>query len=366
MTPRRIAIQTDGFLVQGNERQIAALAGGLVERGHEVHISARPDSPAWHHFAATGALMSDARVRGTGDLLSASRFALWLRRVAPHAVLFTSWRRLWIAAAAARAAGVPNRVMRFGGRHYVPPGWRGAHYRHALVRLVHRVYANSALVRDHLIDTVPGLRPDRVHLVPNGIEPSQPPPAPLRARLGLPADAPIVTGVGGLVHLKGFDLLIRACAPLERAQLVICGGGIEEERLRDLARALGADARVHLLGPCDDVPAILAAADVFVLSSRTEGFSVALLEAMRAGLPIIATDVGGVRDALCDEDGTARAGWVVPAGDAAALNAALADVLRHPGSDAVRARASEARRRVVERYTVDRMVDGVERVLFGG
>jgi glycosyltransferase involved in cell wall biosynthesis len=363
---RRVAIHTDGFMVQGNERQIALLARGLGERGHDVHISARPDSPAWTYLAATGAHMSDARIRGTADIVSAARFARWLRRTRPDALLFTSWRRLWTAGLAARAARVPRTVMRFGGRHDIPAGWRGAHYRQALTRFVDRIYANSTLVREHLLSALPALDPARVHLVWNAVPVHTATAAPLRSGLGIPHDVPILAAVGGLARLKGFDLLIDALAQLDvEAHVVICGEGAERGALLEQARARDVADRVHLLGQCDDVPAILAAADAFVLSSRTEGFSVALLEAMRAGLPIVAADVGGVRDALADADGIERAGWIVPPDDAVALHAALAALLPALGDYETRARAREAQRRAAERYTEARMIDGVERVLFG-
>ncbi|MGH7464412.1 MAG: glycosyltransferase [Longimicrobiales bacterium] len=363
----RIAIHTDGRNVQGNERQIELIARGLIGRGHDVHISARPHSPAWALLSATGAHMSAARPRGAGDIVSALRFAWWLRRVRPDALLFTSWRRLWIAGLVARMARVPNVVMRFGGRHGIPQGWRGAHYRQALLRFVDRIYANSAGVREHLVATLPDLDPQRVHLVWNAVPGHEAAPAPLREQLGITAQAPIIAAVGGLARRKGFDTLLHALSQIDSAaHVVIAGEGAERAALCDLARSPQIAGRVHLIGQRDDVPGVLAAADVFVLSSRAEGFSVALLEAMRAGLPIIATDVGGVRDALCDDRGRERAGWVVPPDDPSGLAAALQHVLRSLAADETRARTAEARRRAREDFTIERMIDGVERVLLGG
>ena len=364
MAPHRIAIQTDGRLVQGNERQIELIARGLIARGHTVYISARPQSPAWDFFAATGAAMTDARPRGVADVPSALRFRRWLRHIRPDALLFTSWRRLWIGALVARSAGVPNTVMRFGGTHDIPHGLRGAHYRSALLDLVDRIYVNSTFVRDHLLNALPALGASRVHIIWNGIPAATPEPAPIRAQLAVPPDASLVAAVGGLSRVKGFDVLIRALAAADvNSHLVICGEGGERDRLSALARVEGVADRVHLAGQRADVSGILGAADAFVLSSRREGFSVALLEAMRAGLPIIATDVGGARDALSDEAGNERAGWIVPPDDVAALAATLRDVLGSLDAAATRARAAEAERRVRYDYTVERMVHGVERVL---
>lgn len=351
--------------MQGNERQIDLIARGLIARGHTVHIAARPHSPAWDLFTAAGAHMSAVRPRGTADIISAFRFARWLRRLRPDAILFTSWRRLWIAGLAARAARVPNTVMRFGGRHDIPTGWRGAHYRQALLRFVDRIYANSTVVREHLLHELPGLEPARVHVIWNALEAGNAQPAAIRAELGMGA-VPLVAAVGGLVPLKGFDVLIEALARSgSDAHLVICGEGSEREALRALAVSLDMTERVHLPGRRDDVPAVLAAADAFVLSSRTEGFSVALLEAMRAGLPIVATDVGGVRDALDPQGDRGLAGWIVSPDDVEGLGGTLRDVLASLDSPETRARAAEARRRVREDYTSDRMIDAIERILRG-
>jgi glycosyltransferase involved in cell wall biosynthesis len=254
--------------------------------------------------------------------------------------------------------------MRFGGSHDIPVGWRGAHYRQALLRFVDRIYANSTAVRDHLLRTLPGLSSERVHIVWNAIPVGSAEPARIRAEIGLAHGIPLIAAVGGLAKRKGFDVLIRSLAASDTdAHLVICGEGSERGALGELAGALGIAGRVHMPGQRDDVPGVLAAADVFVLSSRMEGFSVALLEAMRAALPIIATDVGGVRDALCDGQGNARAGWIVPPDDVPSLAGALRDLLASLDSPATRTRTAEARRRATDDYTVERMVDGVEQVL---
>ncbi|HEX6039061.1 glycosyltransferase, partial [Longimicrobium sp.] len=211
---------------------------------------------------------------------------------------------------------------------------------------------------------------DRVHVVVNGIESVDPPtPAPLRRDLGIPADAVIALAVGGMEHNKGFDLLIDAVAALPGVHAVLAGGGTDAQRaaLVDRARTCGVADRVHLLGRRSDVPALVAACDLFVLPSRTEGFSVALLEAMADAKPILAADVGGAWEGLAARDGRPAGGWILDRDDAEALAAGLRAVVDgiRAGAPEVAARAAEAKWRADHEFTLERMIDGYEAVLAG-
>jgi glycosyltransferase involved in cell wall biosynthesis len=149
--------------------------------------------------------------------------------------------------------------------------------------------------------------------------------ARLRAELGIAPDAWVVGTIGRFVAEKNHELLVRAAAPsLARgAHLVIAGGGVLEDEIR---RAVGERQhrdRIHILGLRSDVPALLAAFDVFAISSRTEGLPIALIEAMASELPIVSTSVGGIPGVI--DDG--RTGLLVAPGDPAALGCALERVM---------------------------------------
>ena len=133
-----------------------------------------------------------------------------------------------------------------------------------------------------------------------------------------------VLAVGNLIRLKGFDVLIEAVARArcrEQVQVCIVGDGVEENALRALAVARGVSASFEFAGrlPVADMPERFAGADVFVLSSHSEGRPNVVVEALASGLPVIATDLEGVRGMVVDGD----TGWLIPSGDADRLAAAL-------------------------------------------
>lgn len=151
---------------------------------------------------------------------------------------------------------------------------------------------------------------------------------------------------------KDQQTLVRAFALLNRsdARLVFIGAGPELPACRALVRALGIEARVRFLGERRDIAALLAQAQIFALISRYEGLPISILEAMRAGLPVVASDVGGVCEAL--EHGVT--GLLTPRGDVQAVAAALQTLLADPQ---LRRRMGEAgRQRFLRSFTLDRMV----------
>jgi glycosyltransferase involved in cell wall biosynthesis len=203
------------------------------------------------------------------------------------------------------------------------------------------VAVSQEMARPFLED---GMPPDRIHVIHNGYDEARlrPSATDLRAALGIAREAFVVCAVGALIDLKGHDLLISAFARLPApAHLLIAGSGAQEAALRAQVVALGLAGRVHFLGQVEDVMAVFQASDVFALASRKEGFPLVLLEAGLAGLPCVATRVGGVPEAMPD----GRGAMLVPPDDPNALADAL---LRYQGDPAERRRAGEAARRCVE------------------
>jgi glycosyltransferase involved in cell wall biosynthesis len=184
------------------------------------------------------------------------------------------------------------------------------------------VIAASEDARDSLIAV--GVRPERARWIPN-------PVSPWAERIErAPHDGgPLrILTVGRLEAIKGMDVIVEAVARLGATPFVweIVGPGPDEEALRARAAALGIADRLRFLGRVPDLAPIVARAGLFVLASRVEGLSIAMLEAMAAGIPVIATRSGhGVEDAL-----QGGAGVIVPVADPVALADAVAGLIADP------------------------------------
>lgn len=166
----------------------------------------------------------------------------------------------------------------------------------------------------------------RVSVIPNGVDIERFKPRArdaARSRFGLEPNQKLVGTAGRLVAVKGHDVLIHAAAHLPAGTgIAIAGDGPELQGLRELASKLGIAERIRFLGHTDQIEFLLPAFDVFCLPSHNEGMPRSILEAQACGLPVVATDVGAVREAVCKETGR-----IVPAGDSAALAAAITDVM---------------------------------------
>jgi L-malate glycosyltransferase len=230
-------------------------------------------------------------------------------------------------------AGVPARVTSKGETD----GFRTPMQKRAervAFRLAHRVIANCLVVQNQLIKEgvspakiiqhYNGLDLDRLKVLP-GLRPDD-----ALAASGLPLEPArrFVTILANLHNpVKDHPMFLRAAARVRSAvpdaAFVIAGEGELMGSLRELATQLGIERDVFFIGRCDKVATLLFASDVGVLSSKAEGFANAILEYMAAGLPVVATDVGGVREAIVEGD----TGFVVPAGDDQKMAERIIEVL---------------------------------------
>lgn len=240
------------------------------------------------------------------------------------------------------------------------------------VRLAYPLYRpwERALLRraETIIATSPGYRDasaplqpfrDKVKVVPLGLNPSPPPSehAVEQARALWPADGLRLLAVGRLSHYKGFDVLLRALAQTRDINLVLIGSGECASSLQQLRSELGLEHRVRLAGALNDQQrdAAYAAAELFCLPSvaRSEAFGLVLLEAMRAGLPVIASDVKG--SGIHHVVDAGRAGRLVAAGNVALLANALSGLAADPARREAVARAGHARWQT--EFTLDSVVE---------
>jgi L-malate glycosyltransferase len=274
------------------------------------------------------------------------RFASWCRASGIQAILACDFYANVFALPGAALAGVP---VRLGSRRDVfMPERTPAQERLQRIAyvLAHRVVSNSSAASEQLIEE--GVADWRIVQIANGIDLAQfqTPVARTRRR--------VITTVANLRPGKGHDVLLRAAARLVRripdVRFQIVGDGPLRADLERDAAALRISAQVAFLGHRTDVPQLLHDSDVFAFPSFMEASPNAVIEAMAAGLPIVASRVGGIPEVLEHE----RNGLLVTAGDERALAAALARVLERP---ALAAEMGEAARHDVEtRFSFERMV----------
>jgi L-malate glycosyltransferase len=246
------------------------------------------------------------------------------------------------------------------------PSWKRRLVNPWLSRFDGSIVAVSHELRDFMIEA--RFPSDRVEVVHNGVEPATVPSAADRRRarqqLGLDDRAFVVATVARLDPVKDLMTLFEAFAKVRlrvpSAQLLVVGDGPEGDRLA--ARAAQADlaGSVHMTGYRSDVRALLPAADVYTSSSISEGVSITILEAMAAGIPVVATSVGGTPEVLPEES---AGGILVPCRDPERLASAIASLALDQRQRAVMAAAG--RRRLESQFTIDRMVDDYARMYRG-
>ena len=320
----------------GLERVVVDLARMQRDQGHEVRVAClfgRGLLAA--ELEAAGIEVRACGKRSGLDLAALGRLRRLLRE-GHGGILHThnaaAHYHAMLAATGIRFARIVN--TRHGMGIARPRSRREWLYRRAL-RGTDYVVAVCEAARARYASQVPGGE-TRLRAVPNGIridrfaQASASARARLASTLDLGADARIAGTVGRLDPVKDQAMLLQAFArvheALPRAALLLIGDGALRGELETLAGTLGIGARVRFLGDRDDVPALLGGLDLFVLPSRSEGYSIALLEACASGLPIVATDVGGNREIVEDRCN----GRLVPAGDERALAEAMLALLDDP------------------------------------
>ena len=253
---------------------------------------------------------------------------------------------------AAHRAGIPHVITMHGSRYYAQRIRRRIALRAAILASAHTVAVSHGLAQDLRRDL--WVSRANLEMIPNGVPYTAPDHVNLRDELGLSPDDRLIVAVGNLYPVKGhrhaIDALARLADRHPGVHLAIGGRGHLRDELTAQARDLGISERVHLLGLRTDVPAILAAADVFVLPSLSEGLPLALLEAMFSGCPIVATNVGEVSAVL--EHG--QAGVIVEPGDPEALAAAIDRLLGD--REAAGALGSRAAARALTEFDATRML----------
>lgn len=360
--PRALVVHqpTDG----GVARHVADLATGLAQRGYEVTLC----GPTWPEGASRAGQVEQVElelgraVGPSGDTAAVWRLMRIVRDVRPDIVHAHSSK----AGAVTRLerAFNPGLPVIYSPHLYsfassFADDRRRVAYREierALAPLASRVVcvceAEARLARK--------IGPAaRVRVLYNGI--AAPSDGPIDPRIAeLARLGPVVCALALLHPRKGVQTLIDAVpavlASHPDTQFAIWGDGPARAALRDQAERLGVSCAVHFLGMCHDSLAGLRGTSAFVCPSLAEAFPYAILEAMASGLPVVASDVGGIGEALRDGE----SGILVPAGASKAIGRALVELLADPGRRG--AMGAAARERFEQRFTLAQMLDGITRI----
>lgn len=351
----------------GAPRHVLSLASGLDRNRYEVWIA------TGHEDRGEGSLLEEARSSGVGlavvpglrrkpspsDDLKA---LVWMYRFMTserfHIVHTHTSKAGTLGRLAGRLAGVPVSVHTFHGNIF--EGFFGSLssslfllLERAMAKLTDRLVAVSSRNLSYFVSK--RIAPRRkFRLIYNGVDPemfSGRDKIMAKRALGLP-NGPAVGTVAALVPVKGLDYFLEAARyvslEVPEASFVVAGGGALEGALRRRAEDLGVEVR--FLGPRKDVPLVLSALEVFVLPSLSEGMGLSIMEAMAAGLPVVATEVGGIPELVVDGE----TGVLVPPRDPEALARAILECIRE------RERAEEmgrkGRKRVRDLFTLARMI----------
>jgi len=360
-----IALIAEGDGLGGTERLIVQLAQSLRSRGHSVVVI----GPA----ALTGKGWLGGEIRSLGftyvtiprrHMLDPRSVTDILRLLRQHRVDVAHSHEFAPSVFGSAACWLSSRThiitmhsnLYFAGarRRTVAFRWAARHSR--------AVVAVSRDTRDDA-ERLLGLPVGSVHVIPNGIASRLGARDPVRVELGVSNDEPLVVAIGNVSPRKSHMLILRALVQLQaegrapRWRLAIAGANAGSwDELLGAAAAAGVGDRLHLLGPRSDTENLLAAADVFAMSSIHEGMPLAIMEAMFARKPIISTVAGGIGEMITD----GQEGLLVPIGDVEAMAAGLGRLL---ADAALRARLGTAAAvRARRQFGIDAMVDAYERL----
>lgn len=339
----------------GAEKQMVLLAKGLPRDRFQVEVAALTRlGPLQAELSAAGIPVTLIGKRFKYDPVALLRLARLIKRQSFDVI------QTWIFAAntygrvASRLAKAPVVVVAEMAADF----WKGRSEqlidRH-LAAWCDRVVGNSHAVVDYYREI--GVSADRLAMIYSGADDQVPPavdPAEVRDSFGFEPGAPLVLFAGRLAEQKRVGDLLKALDLVQHIEpgvrTLIAGDGPLRDRLEETAHAYDLDGRVKFLGHRNDVPRLLAAADLVVLPSAYEGLPNVVLEAMRFGKPVVATAAPGTTELVID----GQTGILVPVGDTRLLARAIRDIVRDPSL--ARRMGEAGRNRVETNFRVDTMV----------
>ena len=374
----RIALVVPTLVHGGAESMVVDLADGLASRGVAVTLVTITDWSAERFMArlspaveriALGARPYD--LRGVSRFVALHRRARW--DAAIHHLTPTLMHQAAVRATGARTPAV---FVEHNGNPVPMRAGRAELARRALYRAFDHVVCVSSAMREGYVRRFCPASYDRSSVVHNGVDVAHlvatadaTDAAAVRAEFGFDAGDRVVGVIGRLIPQKGhaafFDALAARAHELRtlRVRVLVVGGGVLYDALTAQVRAVALDDLVRFAGPRDDVARVLAALDLVAMPSVWEGLPIALLEALAVGVPVVATDVGGIREVV-----DAGVGRLVPS-DASAVVDGIVHLLRRPPAE-LRSLGQAGRHRAATRFALGTMTDRylalVESLVAGG
>jgi glycosyltransferase involved in cell wall biosynthesis len=371
MKPRVLHLITS-FEVGGTERQAVELLKRIDRRRFDTRLAAiRLEGPLYREVAALFPRIPQFPLTSFYNPNAAKqlmRLRNWLIRERANILHAHDFYAGLLGVAAARLARVRviacQRHMRLSDRRAHEWGARLTH------RLAHRVLVNSEAIRDRLL-AGGHVAPEKIVVIHNGLNESAERAAldndhrakqraALLRELNLDEGVKLIGLVARLQPVKGHRYFIEAAGRIAnfepKAHFLLVGDGALRREIEEHAARIGAGDRVHLLGARNDAALIAAGFDVAVSASLSEGLPNAVMEAMAAGAPVVATAVGGTTELVID----GATGFLASPADADALTRRILDALQNPEWSA--RMAAQGRRRVLSQFSMRRMVESVERL----
>jgi glycosyltransferase involved in cell wall biosynthesis len=344
MKPRVLLLSTS-LGMGGADRQILYLARALLSHGYDVRlVSMTSLAEMGRHALAEGLPIASLDMQpGRADVRSFRQLLALLREWQPHLLTSFMYHANLLGRLAGKWAGVPLIISSIRSER------NGSAARDWCMRLTDWM--------DHCCTTNSQRR--KLRVIPNGVDIAALAAATdersrLRGELGVAPGEFLWLAIGRLLSQKDYPTLLQAFCPLANApaRLVIAGRGPLLDELRQQAQQLGIAERVGFLGVRDDIAALLAGSDGFVLSSAWEGMPNVVMEALAAARPVVATQVGGVPELV--EPG--RSGFLVPARDPNALSESMRHLMSLP-TEQRRQMGLSGRAHMVANYSLEAMAD---------
>jgi glycosyltransferase involved in cell wall biosynthesis len=364
MTQLKVIHLVEDLKIGGAERVIADTALGLDRKKYDASVwCVTRGGETASELSEKGIEVKILGISSYHNPLSTFKMTRLLKSARPDIVHTHGYFASVIGRLAARIAGTPV-ILAHVHSTYWEYKKRHIMIERKLSRFTHKIICCSKAV-ENFVKNTEKITDNKTIVVYNGVDeerfcPLQSPTS-IRAEFGMSEEAAVVGTVSSLTPHKGHEYLIQAASlvldTLPSAKFIIVGDGPLRKRLEDQAKNLNIHPAVIFTGIRKDIPEMLSLMDVFVLPSHTrEGLGIAIIEAMAAERPVVATDIGGIPEAVNDGE----TGLLVPPGDQEALSEAIIDLLQN--TKKAKEMGEKGRNRVKEKFTTKKMLSEIEHV----